>query len=557
MIIVFFLLLPSQKNTYDRHDSELMNLYDRIIQKTQEQPEDVALVYFGFHITYGELGTLIDQAASGLRGFGISQGDIVSLSLPTSPESIALLYALNKLGVIVCTIDARYTAEQVASVVNNTHSKMLFIMSSNLKPIAKKASEMCVERIVIMRGCEIFPKQAAYWYTCEEWFNDRKVVFHSDSRFMYWDELIPTTCDDNIPSHQWQKDEAQIIFQTSGTTGNSKSVLITAENIEPTRLAAYQALNEASRNDSVINLIPLFACFSFVCSIHMPLSIGMSVIIIPIWKPRNFIKLIARYKPQHVFLVPSIWDTIYESSSPIDLSSLKTAVVAGDVVNPTFEHDINDFLKANGCRFTLTKGYGMTETAGLVAYTPQHSTSKYENGFSGQMSEGYRVKISNEEVCINPSTKFLGYYHNQEATDNLIRKHEDGLMWIHTGDTGRLDDNGDLFVVGRKKRMIVRYDGTKVFPIEIETVLHQCPEVKSCAVVGAIDPAHSQSWVPVAYVVTSSNQPSGKQKIQRYCKQHLPIYLQPEKIIFLKDLPTTTIGKVDYAKLSKMSENQG
>lgn len=531
-----------------------MNLYDSIIQKTQEQPDNVALVYFGFPITYKRLGTLIQQSLCGLYRLGIRQGDIVSIALPTSPESIALLYALNKLGAVVCTIDVRYTAEQVISIVNNTNSKMLFIMSFNLKSIAKVASKMFVDQIVVMRGCEIFPKQVTFWYALGEWFNGRKIAFHTDKRFMHWNELAGTIVDDNVPSHQWQNDEAQIIFQTSGTTGNSKSVMITAENIEPTKISAYNILNDASESDAVLNLIPLFACFSFVCSIHMPLSQGMKVIVLPIWKPRDFVKLIGRHKPQHVFLVPSIWDTIYDTSHPVDLSSLKTAVVAGDVVNPTFERDINNFLKANGCHYSLTKGYGMTETGGLVAYTPQNSQNKYKTGFSGQMTGEYRAGIFDEEVCICPSTRFLGYYHNQDATDNLIRKHNDGLMWIHTGDTGYVDDNGDLYVIGRKKRMIVRHDGTKVFPIEIETILRQCSDVKSCAVVGVTDAAHNQSGVPVAYVVTKTNTPAEKKKIHKYCKQHLPIYLQPDKIIFIKELPTTNIGKVDYSKLSKLSE---
>ena len=530
-----------------------MNLCDRIIQKTQEQPEKVAMVYFGFPVTFGRLGDLIDKFSSGLHNLGIGPDDIVSVSLPTSPESVALVYSLNKIGAIACTIDVRYTAEQVATIVNNTHSKMLFIMSFNLKSIAKKASEMSVEHIVVMRGCEIFPKPVVFWYALGEWFNGRKIAFHSDKRFIHWHEFIETATEDNVPSHQWQENEAQIIFQTSGTSGNSKSVLLTAENIEHTRLAAYHSLNDPSPNDAALNLIPLFACFSFVSSVHMPLSYGLKVIIVPIWKPHNFIKLIGQHKPQHIFLVPSIWDTIYESSKPVDLSALKTAVVAGDVVNPTFEHDINAFLEKHGCRYTLTKGYGMTETAGLVAYTPQQSEKKYETGFSGQMATHFRVEIVNEEVCIGPSTKFIGYYHNQEATDNLIRKHDDGLMWIHTGDTGHLDENGDLYVVGRSKRMIVRHDGTKVFPIEIETVLLQCPEVKTCAVVGATNSAHHQSSVPVAYVVTNSNQLSEK-KIQKYCKLHLPIYLQPEKIVFVKEIPTTNIGKVDYSKLSKENE---
>lgn len=530
-----------------------MNLYDIILQKTKEQPESTALVYFGFPVSYGRLGTIIEQISLKLHRFGIKHGDIVSLALPTTPESIALLYALNKLGVVVCTIDVRYTAEQVTTIVNKTHSKMLFIMNFNLKATAKVVAKMGVQQIVVLRGCEVFPKQVAFWYAVGEWFNGRKIAAHSDKRFMFWSELLKTIDDNNtVPCQSWNKDEAQLIFQTSGTTGTSKSVLLTAENIEQSRLAMHNFLNKASNSDTVLSLIPLFAFYGFLTTVHLPLSLGMKVVIIPIWKPCNFINLIKRHKPQHVFMVPSVWDTIYEASSQqIDLSSLKTAVVAGDVMSPGFERDINSFLKANGCSFSLTKAYGMTETAGVVAVTPQDSTNKYETGFSGQVTGGHRVEIIQDEVCVCPSTKFLGYYQDQEATDHLIRKHDDGLMWIHTGDIGHFSDKGDLFVVGRKKRMIVRHDGTKVFPIEIETALLECPEVKSCAVVGATDSAHKHSSVPIAFVVMKTDRTAGKENVHKYCKQHLPIYLQPEKIVFLKYLPTTDLGKVDYSKLSE------
>ena len=487
-----------------------MDLHSLITQQIEKKPDSIALVYFGLSITYGSLGKMVDDAASGLHNLGIKHGDIVSVALPTTPESIAIVYALNKLGAVVCLINVLFTAKQVASIVNQTHSKMLFIMNFNVKDTAKEASKMNVEHIVVMRGCEVFPKQVAFWYGFGEWFNGRKMAFFSDKRFKHWEDIVNSRNEDEIDCYEWQENEPQMIFQTSGTTGISKSVLLTAENINQTRLA--MDYYDITSDDTVLDLLPIFAYSGFNASIYWPLSYGMRVVIIPIWKPRNFIKIISKYKPQHVFTVPSNWDAIYNpENQSYSLDSLKTIIIAGDVLKPAYEKDINDFLKSHDCNVNIIKMYGMTETAGVVAVTPQNSVNKYELGYSGYITANHEVRIINDEICVCPSTKFHGYFDNQQATEQLIREH-DGKMWIHTGDVGRLTETGELYVVGRNKRMIVRYDGLKVFPLEIEMALLECPNVKECAVVGVVDPLHTQSSVPIAYVVLIRNSLKNKKR---------------------------------------------
>lgn len=524
-----------------------MDLHSLLGQPIKTKPDSVSLVYFGLSITYGRLGKMIDDAVSGLHNLGIKHGDIVSIALPTTPESIALVYALNRLGAIACLINVLYTAKQVTSIVNETHSKMLFIMNFNVKATAKVASEMNTEHIVVMRGCEVFPKQVAFWYGFGEWFNGRKRAFLSDKRFKHWDDIINLASEDKVDCYEWHENEPQMIFQTSGTTGVSKSVLLTAENINQTISA--MDYYDVTSDDTVLDLLPIFAYSGFNASIHWPLSFGMRIVIIPIWKPRNFIKIISKYKPQHVFTIPSNWDTIYNSENKyFSLDSLKTITIAGDVLNPSYERDIKLFLNSHGCHANVMKMYGMTETAGVVAITSKDSPYNYELGYSGHIIAGHVVKIIDNEVCVCPSTKFHGYYENQQATDQLIREH-DGKMWIHTGDVGHLTDTGELFVVGRSKRMIVRYDGLKVFPIEIEMAILEFPGVKECAAIGVVDTLHPQSSLPIAFVVLNKNTWSNRKKVYQYSKKHLPEYMQPNKIIFVKELPKNIMGKTEYSKL--------
>ena len=190
----------------------------------------------------------------------------------------------------------------------------------------------------------------------------------------------------------------------------------------------------------------------------------------------------------------------------------------------------------------------MTETAGVISFTPQGSPHQYEPGFSGKTVAGYEVKTFDDEICVRSEMKILGYYKNEAATKELILTHPDGSQWIHTGDMGYVDDEGNIFLVGRKKRMIVRHDGSKVFPVEIEDCLTKHPLVASCAVVPMQDPKHSESKLPKAFVVLKGTKVSAEE-LMTYCKDNLPEHLVPAAIEFIDALPMNANGKVDYQKL--------
>ena len=535
-----------------------MNQYDEILISVSKNPDREALRYFGVSVSYRELEKMMEAVASGLYNIGIRPGDVVCLALPTTPESIATVYALNKIGAVASMIDVRLTPQQVASVANNLHAKMLFIMNFTIKGIAKVANEMCVKHIVVMRGCELFPQIVSSWYSFGEIFNGRRIAYNSIDKFLHWNNLIALS-DGNAPRHEWKADAPQMIFQTSGTTGRTKSVMLTAENIAvaTTHVRKDKILYMPSDNDKVLCLIPIFAYSGFVTTVHAPLRYCMTIIIVPIWKPKDFIKTIAKHRPQHVFSVPSNWETIYnKSNSTFDLSCLKTVLIAGDVMNPDFEHDINNFLHHCGCNSNVIKMYGLTETAGMVSSTPQLSPYKYCLGFSGKVDFGFKVKIVDGEVCVLHPTKLLGYYNNQEATDNLLRMHEDGLLWLHTGDYGHFDDEGNLYVTGRIKHMLVRYDGTKIFPIEIKEALMHHPDILDCAVVGCIDKDHPQSSVPIAFCVVRNKGRLSASTISRYVNKELPIHLRPAKLLTIDKLPTLGNGKVNFVKLQEMADTE-
>lgn len=522
------------------------SLYAILKETATKRPERTAISYFGINMTYRVLLDRIDETANAFRKHGIGQGDIVSISLPTMPESVMCFYALHKIGAVPCMIDVRYTPEQICEIVDRTHSKMLIIMGFSCKSWAKTKVNINVDKVLVCSGADSIPC-VPFWYSIGEWFNGRKKVFLKNKKFFHWRHFLKSAQGNDIEPYRWAPDEMTALFQTSGTTGTVKSVMLTTENILHAVFPEPPVLNDIQSEDSAICFLPIFAFYG-ANAVILTLSHGMRAVVIPIASKDEFLKLLMKHKPQHVFSVPAYWDALdQEKDNKEDFSFLKTANIAGDVLNTAFERSINDFLRERGCRYEVTKAYGMTETAGVISFTPQGSPHQYEPGFSGKAVGGYEVKAFDDELCVRSEMKILGYYQNEAATQNLIQTHPDGSQWIHTGDMGHVDEEGNIFVIGRKKRMIVRHDGSKVFPVEIEDCLAQHPKVAACAVVPVQDPDHSESKLPKAFVVLKDS--ATPEEIMEYCKARLPEHLVPAAIEFIAALPMNTNGKVDYQKL--------
>ena len=529
---------------------ENLGLYETFKEAAEKFSDKPALCYFKTETTFRQLLERVDITALAFRKHGVKRGDIISIALPSMPESVMCFLALNKIGAIPCMIDVRYTPEEFCKIVDRTQSKMLFVMGLYAANLATADAQLNVEKVVVCSGADSIPV-ASFWFGVGEWFNGRRRVFWKHKKFCHWKDFIKTAQGrDEAEPYHWLPDEMAALFQTSGTTGTVKSVMLSTENIMHSVFPDPPILNNLSSDDTALCILPIFAFFG-ANTLMLPLFSGMRVVVIPIAPREEFLKLLTQYKPQHVFSVPAYWDFVNtETDLKEDFSYLKSINVAGDILNTAFEKRINECLHQGNCRYDVTKAYGMTETSGVISFTPQGSEQQYVQGFSGKPVTCYEVKTFDDEICVHSELKFLGYYKNEEATQNLIQTHADGKQWLHTGDMGYVDKEGNIFVIGRKKRMIVRHDGSKVFPVEIEDCLVQHPSVAACAVVPMQDPDHSESHLPKAFVVLKdSNNQTTIKELMAYCEANLPVHLVPAAIELIDALPMNTNGKVDYQKL--------
>lgn len=355
-------------------------------------------------------------------------------------------------------------------------------------------------------------------------------------------------------------------MHTGGTTGNPKGVLFSDDSYNNLNDQFNHYNMQPKRGDVFLNIMPPFIAYGMAVGIHEFLCCGCKVVLIPLFDPAKFDRLICKYKPQHFWGVPTHLDGLRFSKkiTGMDLSFLKTAGVGGDAIKTESETVISKFLAEHGCRYGVTKGYGMTEVnsavsvcgdgfnkKGSVGIPLVHTViSAFKPGTHEELKFGERG-----EICIQTPSRMLGYMGREDENKKIMQIHEDGKLWIHSGDIGYVTDDGFVYIVDRLKRMIIREDGFKVYPSIIENVICECQDVTNCAVIGVRNEQYTQGVIPKAYITVRDKTLHEKiiSEINNICKRKLSEYQIPEEIEILDELPLTKVGKIDYLKLETMA----
>lgn len=587
------------------YDEEVLNkklpektIYEYITENNKKYPNRIALNYFGKKITYGQLLKNIDQAARAFRAYGIREGDIVTICMPTIPETIYVYYALSKIGAIANMVDPRTSKEGIENYINEAKSKMLIMIDVAADKARDAKKKTTIEKIITVSPTDSLPlgimlkkaskdinsiyedkKEAAkIKYEKEpkkkdiilDYFNDMKKnesSFSKSGECIPWSKFFKAGKKENYePYPNYEKDKPLLIVHTGGTTGPSKGVVLSNFSVNAASFQCENAGYDFKREHSWLNIMPPFIAYGIGNGLHLPLSCGMEVILIPQFDPNKFDELLLENKPNHMVGVPSHYGNIIHSKKlkNEDLSYVIAPTVGGDKMDENLEKKTNEFLREHNCEYKVVKGYGMTEVNAAVAACTSNETNKIGSvgiPFPNTTISIFDPKTGEElgynekgEVCITGPNTMLGYFNNDEETNKILRKHEDGNVWVHSGDIGYMDADGNLYIVDRLKRMIIRPDGFKIFPSLIEDVVVKHPLVQSCKVVGLRDFSFSQGKLPKVHVVlneTDRNPEAIENEILMLCEEQLPEYYWPCEIEFNESLPLTPIGKIDYLKLEK------
>ncbi len=536
------------------------SMFDYMYQCNADYPEDIAIEYYGRTFTYGELFRQINQCARSLTALGIKKGDIVTVQAIPLPQVVVIIYALTRIGACGNMLYPDAKAYDVVSSMKKTQSRLLIVVDKLLFAYEEDLPETFNNTILLLNVAEqmsVIPRLLAR----------RKAAYTKKNRNLHtvlWREFISGNGESYQENHDG--DIPAFMLRTGGTTGIPKEVVLNSENFNSVAIEVYYSrlCSEWKRQNKSLLLLPPFIAFGIGSGIHNSLTFGTKLIITLDVTPKSISKLFLKFRPNYITA-----GTVQIEQFMNDLERQKTKLgyiemlaVGGEAMSASFEKRLNSFLNNHRCYITPIKGYGLTETAAAVT---METVEAHQAGSVGIPLANCNIKVvdpeSHEEltygtpgeVYVSTPGMMLGYYQDQQATDEVIEI-MNGEKWLHTGDIGMISKDGLLTITGRIKRIIVCKEGLiyhKVFPLLIEDQLSKLPGVKEISIVGR--PDDQVGNLLVAFIVTD-NKESKEQAVDAlkdYCSSNLQSYERPVEYIVVDSLPRTLIGKVDYRALEE------
>lgn len=538
-------------------------IYEYMLKNNRDFPDDIAIRYFSRRIKYKELFSRIDDCTRALSALGVQPGEIVTVALPSIPEVLYIVYALNRIGAVANMIHPLAGENELLYYLNETESRVVILFDGTYSIIQRAIGQTKVRHAVVVTAGESLPFGLKQLYMLKS--GKPKLA---GAPFMAWSDFIRGGRDKDIPRVEKGPLTVAIISHTGGTTGEPKGVMCSDYACNA---LMYQIVCNFphNRQGHCMSVLPPFINYSLIESMLAMLVIGYEVTLIPKYEPKRFDKYISEYHPNIVLSIPAYWEAILniEALKTMDLSCLEQVYTGGEAMPEKTEQAVNELLLSRGAKYGLLKGLGSTELTGGATQTYASCNVRGSVGvpLSHMNCKVVEPDTTEElrqgqvgEICFSGPTMMLGYYKNKAATDEIVKIHADGERWLHTGDLGYINEDGVLFVTGRIKRIIMTKGKdaqvTKLFPDRIEKALCTHPAVELCCVVGV--PDAERIHIPVAYMVLKSGFTADEaltQGILSTCRELLPNYMLPECIVYRNDLPRTERGKVDYRALEALA----
>lgn len=543
----------------DVRDYDKDSVVAAILRAERLYPNHIALEYFNVQITYRELVSRIKNCAKALKKQGIKENDRVTICMPNTPEAIVALYAVNMIGAVASLIHPLSSENEIEFYLNKSKSKMIITLDMSYFRVKSILENTKVEKIVVASATKSMGNivSFAYWI-----LKGRKIKLEKGNvNIMTWTEFIKQGSSYTKEYYVDKKDtDLAFILYSGGTTGRPKGIMLSNLNINAQAIQGRYVADEVRPGNSFLTILPNFHAFGLGISIHLPLYNGMKVILVPTFNIKKLGGLFKKYRPTAFAGVPSLYDALTKVKlAPNDLNYLKVAVCGGDSISLESKKRINEYFKEHGSTAKLRVGYGLTESAGACCLSP--IGMEEEAGLIGVpfVDNVFKIVVpgtteeqeygKDGEICIAGPNQMMGYLDDEEETSNVLVKHEDDLLWLHTGDMGYMDSNGLVYFKARIKRMYIT-SGFNVYPQHIEEVLDSHEAVYSSAVIGVSHPYKGE--VGKAFVVLKEGiKPTLeiKNSIKTHLKKNLSYYAIPAEIKYVDDLPKTLIGKIAYKEL--------
>ncbi|HLK58990.1 MAG TPA: long-chain fatty acid--CoA ligase [Chthonomonadaceae bacterium] len=515
-----------------------MLLGDIITQGAERYPDHRALVYRDQPMTYRELDIAVRRLAAGFASLGIREGDRVALLLPNCPPFVLGYYAAAMLGAVVVPSNPLLKPAELEYIWRDADVRLVLTVPQLLPGVeAARKGLSGLRHVVSILGREELAEPA---------LADAITGFTTLPELMATGAAAPPL----TPVEQDENTCAVIIY-TSGTTGHPKGAMLSHRNLIR-NVEQFEGVLEFTASDCFFTALPLFHAFAGTVCMHAALSNGCASILIDNFTPARALEAIEKHKITIFPAVPALFYSLLQHSPErdYDMSSVRVFVSGGAPLPATT-------LTALEARYGIPvlEGDGPTECSPATSVNPLYGERKV--GSVGLPLPGVEIAIFDDndhplgpeeigEIVVRGDNVMLGYLNQPEATAEAMRS-----GWYHTGDIGKIDADGYVYILDRKKDMIITA-GLNVYPREVEEVLFTHPGVADCAVIGQPDPLRGEEVVAV--VVKKPEQEVAERELISYCRERLANYKVPRQVIFRDALARGGTGKVVKRLLKKELE---
>ncbi|MFC1964590.1 class I adenylate-forming enzyme family protein [Chloroflexota bacterium] len=505
-----------------------------MLEKTAEQHAGKTAIVMGQRrVSYAELDEASNKVANALIKIGVRKGDRVAMLLTNTPEFATVYFGIIKAGGIAAPFDTRYKIHELALLFNNCKPKVMVAESQLLEPLVPALSRLSsIEHVI-----ELSPNH--------------------EGQFLSYQQIMSTSTTQRVDVELAPDDIATISY-TSGPTTRPRGAMFSHHSLLAEAIISGDGFQQTDKDVVMLFALPLYHNFGLAVILLTSVHRGSTIIMVPGTgiSISSLMEAIERERGTILLGVPYIYALAVKMAKheglKNDLSSLR---LYGSGGAPLSVNTIRQFKQYYG--YTIIDFWGLTEAVAQVTCQPIDGKGKI--GASGKVLPGWEIRIVNDdgdELPPNQTGEIIvrgpimnGYYKNPQATAETIKDD-----WLYTGDIGRIDEDGYLFITGRKKSMII-LKGQNIYPFDIEKVLHTHPRIAAAKVIGIPDKLRGE--VVRAIIIFKEGKASTEQIIRRFCQQRMADYKLPKQIVFTDALLKTAATKIRKknlkAYLSKIS----
>jgi long-chain acyl-CoA synthetase len=486
-----------------------LNLASTLTRSAARHPDLPAIRLGDVELAYGALDDLSARLAALLQERGLEQGDRVGLMLPNVPQFPVAYYGILRAGGVVVPMNVLLKRREIAFFLEDSGATLLLAWHGFAEEAGAGAAEAGTELI------EVEPESLAATLRA----------------------LDPSTAVADTA-----EEDTAVILYTSGTTGRPKGAELTHANLSRNADVSARTTSEIAEGDVVLGALPLFHSLGQTVAMNASLGVGACLTLVPKFDPGEVLETIQRDRVTHFYGVPTMYGAVlhHPGRERFDTSSLRTCITGGASMPVEVLHGFEDAFGAK-----VMEGYGLSETSPVAC--SNHPDRERKAGSIGTPIEGVEIRVVDEddneveqgeagEIVIRGHNIMKGYWRRPDATEEAMRG-----GWFHSGDIGRVDEDGYFYIVDRKKDLIIR-GGYNVYPREVEEVLYEHPKIREAAVVGI---PHDEWGEEVgAAVVLHEGEELPADEVCAYVKERIAAYKYPRVVWFIDDLPKGPTGKI-------------